>query len=139
MRKRIGTKTMVCVLGSVMFVAGWLAGQEKAATQKTVIHSAAWTARDNMTQKDLDNFRAETAALVGKVHGLRRVWIGKLREPVTFDGNKRTYGIVLEFDDVQSKNAYSDVHPQPWYEHFQKMRATSGSSNFDTVGNSTVE
>src|SRR4051794_35314305 len=105
MRKRIGTKTTVCMLGCVMFVAGWLEGQEKASTQKPVIPSASWTARENMTQQDLDNFRAETAALVGKVHGLRRVWVGKLREPVTFDGNKRTYGIVLEFDDVQSKNS----------------------------------
>jgi len=139
MRHLIGVKTLVCAVGCVMFLAGWLAGQEKAATQKTVVHAAAWTARGDMTQQELDKFRAETAALIGKVQGLRRVWIGKMREPVTFDGNKRDYGIILEFDDVKSKNAYSAVHPEPWYEHFQKLRAKPGSNNFDVVGNSTGE
>lgn len=138
MRNLIGTKTLVCVAAGVMFVAGWVAGQEKTATQKTVVHAAAWTALDTMTAQDLESFRAETAALVGKVQGLRRVWVGKLREPATFDGNKRTYGIVLEFDDLKSKNAYSDVHPQPWYDHFNKLRKP-GSSNFDVVGSSVAE
>ncbi len=138
MPKLLRGRTLLLVVGCVMFLAGWLAGQEKAATQKTVVHAAAWTALDGLAQQDLDNFRAETAAMVGKVPGLRRAWVGKLREPATFDGNKRNFGIILEFDDVKSKNAYSDNHPQPWYDHFNKLRKP-GSSNFDVVGNSAAE
>ncbi len=138
MRNLLRGRTLLCVVAGVMFLAGWVAGQEKAATQKTVIHAAAWTANDGLSQQDLDSFRSETAGLAGKVPGLRRAWVGKLREPVTFDGKKRNYGIILEFDDVKSKDAYSDTHPQPWYDHFNKLRSP-GSSNFDVVGNSTAE
>ncbi len=129
----LGKKVWLCMAGSMLFLAGWLVGQETATTQKTVIHAASWTALDSLTPKDLDNFRKETAGLVGKVHGLRRAWVGKLREPVTFDGNKRDYGIILEFDDVKSKNDYSANHPSPWYDDFNKLRKP-GSSNFDVVG-----
>ena len=135
MMKRLGGITVLCVAGCLLFAAGMLVGQERATTQKTVIHAASWTALDTMTPQQFDNFRSETAALVGKVPGLRRAWVGKLREPVTFDGKKRDHGIILEFDDVKSKNAYSDNHPSPWYEHFNMLR-TPGSSNFDVVGGS---
>lgn len=135
MRKLTGGQTLLLLVAGTMFLAGWLAGQERPATQKTVIHAAAWTANDGLSQQDLDSFRSETAALVGKVPGLRRAWIGKLREPVTFDGKKRTFGLIMEFDDVKTKSAYSDTHPQPWYDHFNKLRSP-GSSNFDVVGNS---
>ena len=89
MNKLLGGRTLLCVVACMLFLAGWLAGQEKSATQKTIVHAAAWTARDGLSQQDLDNFRAETAALVGKVPGLRRAWVGKLRQPATFDGVKR--------------------------------------------------
>jgi hypothetical protein len=36
-------KTFLCLAGSTLFLAGWLAGQEAASTQQTVIHAAAWT------------------------------------------------------------------------------------------------
>ena len=132
-----GRRLLLAVAG-IMFLAGWLLGKEKAATQPTVIHAAAWTAKEGLTQQDLERFRAETAAMVGKVPGLRRAWVGKLREPVTFDGKQRTYGIVLEFASVKDKNAYSENHPQPWYNNFNQVRSP-GSSNFDVVGNSSVQ
>ena len=136
MRKPLSRTMLICLAGFVLFFAGWLAGQEMAATQKTVIHAASWTALDGLTQQQLDQFRKETAGMVGKVSGLRRAWVGKLREPVTFDGQKRDFGIILEFDDVKSKNDYSTNHPQPWYDHFNKLRKPS-SSNFDVVGSSS--
>ncbi len=133
MRKLFGVKTLLCLVGCTLFLAGWLLGKETAATQKTVIHSAAWTALDSMTAEQFDNFKKETAGLVGKVHGLRRVWVGKLREPVTVEGAKRDYGLIAEFDDVKSKEAYSADHPMPWYANFNKLRK-AGSTNFDVVG-----
>ena len=126
-------KTLGVVLGGVLFLSGWLLGQERAATQKTVIHAAAWTALDTMTPQQFDNFRKESAALVGQVRGLRRVWVGKLRAPITADGNQRNYGLIVEFDDVKTKEGYSANHPSPWYENFNKLRKP-GSTNFDVVG-----
>ena len=137
MRKPFSRTVLTVLAAAVMFFAGWLIGQETAATQKTVVHAASWTALDGLTQQQLDQFRKETAGLVGKVPGLRRAWVGKLREPATFDGQKRDFGIILEFDDVKSKNDYSTTHPQPWYDHFNKLRKP-GSSNFDVVGNSSI-
>jgi hypothetical protein len=109
-------------------------GSENATTQKTVIHAAAWTASKNMTAQDFANFKQETAALVGKVAGLRRAWVGKLRAPVTVEGVQRDHAIVLEFDDVKAKEAYSSKHPSPWYEDFNKLRDPPGSTSFDLVG-----
>jgi len=133
MRKLFGGKTLLCLVGCMLFLAGWLLGQEKTATQKTVIHAAAWTALDTLTPEQFDNFKKETAAMVGKVPGLKRVWVGRLREPVTVGGSKRDHGIILEFADVKSKEAYSNIHPSPWYEDFNKVRQPS-STNFDVVG-----
>ena len=133
MRKLLGGKTILCVVGCMLFLGGWLVGQERASTQKTTIHAAAWTARDGLGQQDFENFKKETAGLVGKVPGLRRVWVGKLRAPINAEGVQRNYGIILEFDGVKSKEAYSDNHPSPWYENFGKLRQP-GSTNFDVVG-----
>lgn len=133
MRKRFGGRTLLCLAGCTLFLAGVLVGQERAATQKTVIHAAAWTALDTLTPEQFNNFKKETAAMVGKVPGVRRVWTGKLREPVTVGGLKRDYGLIVEFDDVKSKNAYTANHPLPWYENFNKLRKP-GSTSFDVVG-----
>ena len=131
--KQLRGKISLLAFGCTLFLAGWVLGQEKATTQKTTIHAAAWTARADLTPQEFERFKAETAAMVGVVPGLKRAWVGKLRAPATFDGNKRDYGIVLEFDNVKSKEAYSDKHPMPWYEDFGKIRQP-GSSNFDVVG-----
>jgi hypothetical protein len=126
--------TSLLVMGGVLlFSAGWLAGAETARTEKTLIWAAAWTAVDGMKPQDFENFKNETAGLVGKVPGLRRVWVGKLLEPKTFDGVTRNYGMVLEFDGVDSKNAYTKLPLSPWRENFNKLR-TPRSTNFDVVG-----
>lgn len=118
-----------------MFLAGWLLGNEGVTTQKTVIHAAAWTALDGVTQQDLDNRKKESAALVGQVPGLRRVWGGKLRVPITVEGVQRNYGSILEFDDLQSREAYTNNRPARWYDGLNRLRQPS-STNFDVVGES---
>lgn len=133
MRLWLGGRTLLLLAGGMLFVAGWVAGSQSAATQKTVIHAAAWTALEGMTQQQFDDFKKESAALVGQVPGLRRAWVGKLRAPVTVEGVQRNYGLIVEFDDVKSKEAYSANHPSPWYEMFGKLRQP-GSTNFDVVG-----
>jgi hypothetical protein len=130
---RLPRTTLLAVAGALLFTAGWVAGQEKARTEKTLIWAAAWTAADTMTPAAFEALKTETASLVGRVPGLKRVWVGKLLEPKTFDGVTRNYGMVLEFDSVASKNAYTKLPLSPWRENFNKLR-TPRSSNFDVVG-----
>ena len=133
MRQMRGGKVLLLAAGGLLFLAGVLVGEESASTQRTVVHAAAWTALDTMTPQQFDDFKKLSASLVGQVPGLRRIWVGKLRAPVTMEGQKRDYGVIIEFDDVKTKNAYSDTHPEPWYSTFNKLRKP-GSTNFDVVG-----
>ena len=66
--------------------------------------------------------------------GLKRAWVGKLRLPLVVGDITRTHGLVLEFDTVESKEAYSD-HPArvPWAEVWSQVRVPR-STNFDVIG-----
>ena len=92
-------KIVVMMFVALVFCAGYVAGQQKAATTKTLIHSAAWTASKDFNTKDFEAFRAVVGGLIGKVPGLKTAWVGKLQKPITVDGVTRDYGIVLEFAD----------------------------------------
>jgi hypothetical protein len=127
-------RSSVVLAGALLFVSGWLLGNENAVTQQTTIHAAAWTAADSMTQQDFDNFKKLSAGLVGQVPGLRRIWVGKLAKPITAEGIQRNYGVVLEFDDAKSKEAYSSNRPPEWYATLNKLRNPQGSTSFDVVG-----
>jgi hypothetical protein len=81
-------------------MAGWLAGQETAMTQKTVVHAVAWTVSETMTPGQLERFKEETANAVGKFPGVRRGWVGKLRTPIMVGDLRRDYGIIIEFENV---------------------------------------
>ena len=99
-----------------------------------MIHCAAWTAREGLTQADFDIFKASLAKLPGMFPGLRRIWVGKLGAPVTFDGNTRDHAIALEFDNYAAKQAYSNSpRRDEWLKMFETVRKPS-SSNFDLIG-----
>ena len=134
MRKSTMAKTFYLLLGAILFTSGWLAGQQKAATQKTLIHSAAWTSLKDMKPQDFDAFRQVVAEMVGKVPGLRRAWVGKLQKPFVAGDLTRDYGIVLEFDDVSTWNAYVSKRPQAFEDAFAKIRIPD-STNFNVIGN----
>jgi len=124
---------LVVAAAGVLFGSGWLAGKEAALTQKTVIHAAAWSAKPNMSAQDFAKFKELSAGLIGQTPGLQRIWVGKLRAPITANGITRDHGVILEFDSVESKNAYSKDHPAEWYATFNSLRSP-GSTNFDVVG-----
>ena len=134
MKKRAGNLVVVLLGAAMLFTSGWVAGQQKAATQKTLIHSAAWTSLKDMKPQDFEAFRQVVADMVGKVPGLRRAWVGKLQKPFTAGDITRDYGIVLEFDDVNTWNAYVSKRPQAFEEAFAKIRIPD-STNFNVVGN----
>ena len=135
MGKRTTRIVLVMLAGIMLFGAGWLAGQQKAATQKTLIHSAAWTSLKDMKPQDFEAFRQVVGEMVGKVPGLRRAWVEKLQKPFVAGELMRDYGIVLEFDDVNTWNAYVSKRPQAFEDAFAKIRIPD-STNFNVVGNS---
>ena len=133
MRNLLGKAWLLAVVGLV-FASGWVAGQQRATTQRTVVHAVAWTAKEDATPEGLEEFKQATESLVGSMPGLRRVWVGKLRQPLIIGDLKRNYGLILEFDDLATREAYSS-HPNrvPWAAVWEKVRLP-GSTNFDVIG-----
>lgn len=133
MRKLIGQKVLLLTAAIMLFSSGWLAGQQKAATQKTLVHSAAWTSLKDMKQQDLVAFRQVVGGMIGKVPGLKRAWVGKLQKPLVAGDLTRDYGIVLEFEDVKTWQAYVSNRPKEFEDAFAKLRIPD-STNFNVIG-----
>lgn len=121
------------LVGALLFVAGWAAGQERRATEKTVMHVVAFTPADGVTPEGIGELRAATAALTASVPGMRRAWVGALRQPLAVGDTKRTHGLIFEFADVPSREAYSK-HPArvEWAKIWEKVRGSG--TVFDVVG-----
>ena len=135
MRKLFAGKTALWLGGSVLFLAGCLVGRQMPATQKTLLHVFAFTPPEGAMQKDFDDFQKATGDMVGKIPGLRRAWVGKLREPVPAEADSiRTFAAAMEFDDVQALNVYAS-HPAhtEWNKVYQRVR-TRSSTTLDILG-----
>ena len=131
---RFGRKATILAAGMALFAAGWLAGQQGARTEKTVVHAVAWTAGASFTEQGLEDFRRATEEMARTMPGLRRAWVGRLRTPLKVGELTRDYGLVLEFDDLKTREEYS-THPSraPWAQVWEKIRVP-GSTNFDVLG-----
>ena len=119
--------------GAMLFAAGCVVGQQTATTQKTLLHVFAYTPLQGATPLDYDNFKKATAAMAGKVPGLKRVWVGKLREPFPAGGEIREYGVAMEFDDLEALQVYAD-HPahRAWEELYERVRKI-GTTTLDIL------
>jgi antibiotic biosynthesis monooxygenase (ABM) superfamily enzyme len=134
MKKHMQRNILLAVAGVGLFFSGWAMGKEGFSTEKTMIHCAAWTAKDGLTQAEFDKFKASLSKLPDMFPGLERVWVGKLGEEVTYNGEKRDHAIALQFKDYKSKQAYSNSPRRPeWLKMFESVRKPS-STNFDLVG-----
>ncbi len=134
MHKMMHGKILFLLLASMTFLAGYVAGQAGGTTQKTTIHAVAWTPTDGFTDQDFENLRVATAKMAGEMPGMRRAWVGKLRRPLLHGDAERTYGLILEFDDLKTREAYSS-HPAraAWAEYWSKARAPRPTV-FDVIG-----
>ncbi len=122
------------LMGSMLFLPGWVTGQKRGEIQKTTVHAMAWTMVEGATEQDFENFKKATEEFVVAMPGLKRAWVGKLRKPLVVGDITRTHGTVLEFDDVESKEAYPGHASRiPWAEAFSKVRVPS-STYFDLIG-----
>ncbi|OFW26242.1 MAG: hypothetical protein A3H27_06115 [Acidobacteria bacterium RIFCSPLOWO2_02_FULL_59_13] len=127
-------KIAALLAGGMLLGTGWLLGQQTATTQTTLLHVFAYTPVAEATQQDFDNFKKATADMVGKVPGLRRVWVGKLKAPLGEGDTKRLYGVGMEFDDAMALEGYAD-HPahKEWEKVYRKVRV-AGTTTFDILG-----
>ena len=134
MKNTISRKLMLMLIGGTLFLAGWVMGQRRASLETTTVHAVAWTAAEDATPEGFENFKRATEELVTTMPGLQRAWVGSLRLPLVVGDITRTHGLVLEFDTVENKVAYSD-HPArvPWAEAWSEVRVPR-STNFDVIG-----
>src|ERR1700758_3769767 len=96
---RFVKKIALLTAAAMLFGAGWLAAQQKGKSEKALMHVFAYTPVDGATPQDFADFTKASGDLVGKIPGLKRVWVGKLRRPLDVGSNaKREYGVAMEFD-----------------------------------------
>ena len=131
---RFTSKIVLLAAGAILFGGGWLLGQQSGNTQKALMHVFAYTPVQGATPQDFDNFKKASGALVGKIPGLKRVWVGKLRRPLDDGGSKREYGVAMEFDDAKALDVYAR-HPAhtDWVKVYEKVRV-EGTTTFDILG-----
>lgn len=118
----------------VVLVAGGVAlGQQPSGTAQTVMHVVAFTPNDGVTPEDLAALRSATAELVRAVPGMKQAWVGKLRQPLVVGSETRTHGLIFEFNDAQSRQAYTS-HPGrvAWAKQWERVRKSG--TNFDVIG-----
>jgi len=134
MGKLLRKQFVLMMVGSTLFVAGWLMGQQTARNENTVVHAVAWTAANNLSPQALQDFESATATFAAGVPGLERAWVGPLRAPLTQGDVTRTHGLIFEFKDMNSREAYSK-HPtrDAWLKAFGSIR-DGRPVVFDVVG-----
>ena len=134
MRKRQVGRVALLAGGTMLFLAGCVAGRMTATPEKTLMHVFAYTPLEGSTPEDYAAFKKATAALVGQIPGLRRVWVGKLREPLPAESRIHTYGVAMEFDNAQELDTYA-THPahEAWVKLYEKVRQR-GTTTLDILG-----
>lgn len=134
MRTPFVMKLALCLAGLLLLLVGCAIGRETAPPERPLMHVFAYTPRDTATQQDYAAFEAATRAMVGKIPGLRKVWLGKLREPTPAENDRiRTYGVAMEFDNIEALAAYSQhpVHAE-WNAIYERVRQ-QGTTTLDIV------
>ena len=126
-------KALIVAGGVILFLAGCAVGRS-GEKEKTLMHVFAYTPLESATPQDFINFEKATAEMVGKIPGLRRVWVGKLREPVAAENDRiRTYGVAMEFDNEQALQVYAQ-HPvhSDWVRVYERVRQ-QGTTTLDIM------
>lgn len=132
--KKVVTRIATMVFGIVLLGAAFVLGQQKGKSEKTLMHAFAYTPVAGATAQDFENFTKASGDLVGKIPGLRRVWVGKLRRPLKVGDQKREYGVAMEFDDEKALDAYAKnpAHDE-WVKTYEKVRV-EGTTTYDIIG-----
>jgi len=97
------------------------------------MHVFSYTPLSTATPADFAAFEKATNELVGKIPGLRKVWVGKLKRPLKQGDVQREYGVAMEFDDEAALNVYA-THPahETWVKVYEKVRV-EGTTTIDIL------
>ena len=144
MQQAFGKRTLFGIMGLLLLVAAWQMGEQSgrsqgaaaspAVTQKALMHVFAYTPVAGATPADFEAFRKATADMVGKIPGLRKAWVGKLRQPLGEGEGKREYGVAMEFDNQAALDVYAN-HPAhtEWVKVYDRVRVP-GTTTLDILG-----
>src|SRR3970040_553556 len=145
MQLALSKRTLYGIVGALLLMAAWQMGEQfgrsqgaasanPAVTQKTLMHVFAYTPVVGATPADFDAFRKATADMVGKIPGLKKAWVGKLRRPLDQEGSKREYGVAMEFDNEAALDVYA-THPAhtEWVKVYDRVRVP-GTTTLDILG-----
>jgi hypothetical protein len=114
--------------------AGLLLASTAMAGEKKLMHCFAFTAVESATQADWNAFYKATDDLPKKIKGVTHVWYGKLANPLRVGGNTRQYGVCMEMDNAQVREAYgNDPYHKVWTDAYSKVRV-EGTTTFDILG-----
>ena len=130
-----------CIAGLTLSATLSLAGE------KTMMHCFAFTPIETASQSDWDAFHKATDELPKKIHGLKRIWYGKLARPLAqnqlkfndpearkkmladkkgsteFTVVERKNGVCMEFDNQKAFEAYGSSEPhKTWVSVYEKVR-----------------
>ncbi len=124
--------TLLAIL--VLAPAGGTAGE------KALMHCFAFTEIETATEADWSAFMKATNELPGKIEGLNKVWVGKLRRPLRQYGRNqaepatRQSGVCMEMADEAALAVYAShaAHGE-WVAAYEKVRV-AGTTTFDILG-----
>lgn len=135
--QRILAGVFSTLLASTLVLAGSTAqAQGDTAPKKklsSLMHVFSYTPVPTATPEDFAAFEKVTKELVGKIPGLRRVWVGKLMRPLRQGDVQREYGVAMEFDDEAALQVYA-THPahEVWIKAYEKVRV-EGTTTIDIL------
>jgi Stress responsive A/B Barrel Domain len=122
---------LVTLLAGLLLCSGAVRAGEKG-----LMHCFAFAPLPSATDADWEAFYKATDELPGKIEGLQKVWVGKLRAPQKLNPNAgvREYGVCMLMDGPDALKAYDeDPAHVAWVEIYSKVREP-GTTTFDVVG-----
>src|SRR5271155_248759 len=109
-------KTLLCLAAGLFLMGSAVAGEKK------LMHCFAFTELEGATKADWDAFYKATDELPKKIKGVDRVWYGKLANPLTHNGAKRTFGVCMEMDNAAVREKYgNDPAHAAWTALYDKV------------------
>ena len=125
---------ILIVVGS--FALGYALARRTAraeAANPGLMHVFFYTPLQGSTDEDYEGFDRSTREMVGRIPGLRKVWVGRLAEPLPWEGKVRSFGVAMEFDNQAALSVYA-THPvhEDWMRVYEKVRE-AGTTTADIV------
>ena|SRR5258706_15322100 len=132
MARPLARSMLLLLAPFVFFLMGCSVGNQ-IAEQKTLLHVFAYTPLGTATQQDFENFKKTTEDMVGKIPGLRKVWVAKLREPIPAGDKIRSFAVGMEFDNLQALEGYAGnpIHKQ-WEQVYERVQE-QGTTTLDII------